>query len=168
MDAVSLAGTIGTWVAVFIAIVALVTIVGPLLVWVAARSDRSKALQAAGETDYSFVTKGFRYFSSDIRLFRRVRAPILTKEPDAAIIATVKWDISKYHDSRPRATWIQLAHLLRGYDVKFQRGDPLVIQNGKAFLPMHRVWILVIGLLGRYSVETKSRLTMPRNLSPGD
>jgi len=57
------------------------------------------------------------------------------------------------------------ARLLHGYDVKFLRGDTLVIQNGKAFLPMRRVWILVIGLLGRYSVETKSPLTKSWTLS---
>jgi hypothetical protein len=59
------------------------------------------------------------------------------------------------------------ARLLHGYDVKFLRGDPLVIQNGnlKAFLPMHQVWIVVIGLLGRSSVETKSPLTKSWTLS---
>ena len=156
MDKIGLAGTIGTWVAVFLALLALIAVVGPVLVWLASRSERSKALDIAGGAVQPFISKGFRFFGTNVRIFRRVRAPILTKEPDATLIAPVRWDPVRYNESKARATWVQLAQLLRGYGVQFSLGDDLMIQHGKAILPMHRIWILVIGLLGRYSPEGKS------------
>jgi hypothetical protein len=41
--------------------------------------------------------------------------------------------------------------------VTTESGDTLVIYRGKAILPVHRVWILIIGLVGRYTSK-ESRL----------
>lgn len=38
-----------------------------------------------------------------------------------------------------------------------ERGDNLVIYRGKAMLPVHRIWILIVGLTGRYTTR-ESRL----------
>jgi hypothetical protein len=165
MDKVGLAGTIGTWVAVFLALVALIAVVGPVLVWLAARSERSKALDIAGGAIQPFISKGFRFIGTNVRIFRRVRAPILTKEPDANFIAPLSWDAARYSETKSGATWAQLAQLLRGYGVQFSLGDDLIIHHGKALLPVHRIWILAIGLLGRYSPQTDIPLERKRTLS---
>ncbi|PVH91858.1 hypothetical protein DM02DRAFT_702588 [Periconia macrospinosa] len=121
-DRVSLAGTVGTWVAAFLALIALVAIIGPVMIWAAARTERNKALHDAGDTKQPFIGSGIHFVGFD-----------------------------------SRATWVQFASLLIAYGVTPERGDNLVIYQGKAILPVHRVWILVIGLIGRYTTK-ESRL----------
>jgi hypothetical protein len=49
-DPVALAGTIGTWAAVALAILALVGIIGPLLIWQASRDQRGILLSTLSLT----------------------------------------------------------------------------------------------------------------------
>lgn len=82
-DDLDLAGVIGTWVAAFLALVALVGIVGPILVWRASRTETQQALakvDAGMAESAGFVGKGIHVWPG-IRLFRRVRAPMLQHEP---------------------------------------------------------------------------------------
>jgi hypothetical protein len=152
-DRVSLASTIGTWVAAFLALVALIAVIGPVLIWAAARTERNKAIQDAGDAKQSVITSGIKFVGFDVRLFRRIHAPILDKMPDGP---TLVWDAARFTETKSRATWVQFANLLLAYGVAFERGNSLVIYRGKAIIPIHRVWILVIGLIGRYSTK-KSR-----------
>ena len=152
-DKVALTGTIGTWVAVFLALLALVAVIGPVLVWLAARTEKNRALHHAGDTEQSFISTGVHFIGLDVRLFRRVRAPILDKDP---MNPDPKWNIAHFTETKSRATWIQLANILLGYGVPLQRGNNLVIYRGRTLLPVHRIWLLVIGLSGRYSTTRKS------------
>lgn len=64
MDKISLAGTIGTWVAVFIGILALVGVVGPVLVWRASRTESQVALKAVDSglaENWGFMMKACSY-----------------------------------------------------------------------------------------------------------
>lgn len=153
-DRVSLAGTVGTWVAVFLALVALVAIVGPVTIWAAARTERNKALHDAGDTKQPFIGSGFHFVGFDVRLFRRIRAPILDRIPEKPVLV---WDKARFIETKSRATWVQFASLLLAYGVTAERGDNLVIYRGKAMLPVHRIWILIVGLTGRYTTR-ESRL----------
>lgn len=153
-DRVSLAGTVGTWVAVFLALVALVAIVGPVTIWAAARTERNKALHDAGDTKQPFIGSGFHFVGFDVRLFRRIRAPILDRIPEKPVLVL---DKARFIETKSRATWVQFASLLLAYGVTPERGDNLVIYHGKAILPVHRIWILIVGLTGRYTTK-ESRL----------
>jgi hypothetical protein len=159
-DPVALAGTIGTWAAVLIALLALIAVLGPILVWAASRTERNKALHAAGDANQPFIGSGFHFVGFDVRIFRRVKAPITDKVPDNFAL---QFDPGRYTETKSRATWVQFANLLRGYGATFLRGDNLCIHRGKAILPAHRIWILAVGLTGRYSArppQVRRRLTM--------
>jgi len=58
VDNLDLAGVIGTWVAVGFAVVALVGIVGPILVWRKTTSERYKAITAVRDVDNVFNIEG--------------------------------------------------------------------------------------------------------------
>lgn len=152
-DKVALTGTIGTWVAVVLALIALIAVIGPVLVWAAARTERNRALHHADDTNHSFISTGIHFVGLDVRLFRRVRAPVLDKNPEDPILI---WGATHFIETNSRATWIQLANILLGYQVPLQRGDNLVIYRGRVLLPVHRIWILIICLCGRYSTTRKS------------
>lgn len=96
-DRVSLASTIGTWVAVFLALVALIAVIGPVLIWAAARTERNKALHDAGDAKQSFIGSGIHFVGFDVRLFRRIHAPILDKMPDKPILV---WDMARFTETK--------------------------------------------------------------------
>ena len=161
-DKVALTGTIGTWVAVVLALLALIVVIGPVLVWAAARTERNRALHHADDTNHSFISTGIRFPGLDVRLLRHVRVPILDKDP---MNPEPKWDIAHFTESKSGATWIQLANILLGYGIPLQKGDNLVIYRGRALLPIHRIWLLVICLSGRYSTTRKSPLNPKRSIT---
>lgn len=47
-------------------------------------------------------------------------------------------------------SWIMFARTLNAYSIKVPLGGTLEIFYSQAWLPVHRLWILTIGLLGRY------------------
>jgi hypothetical protein len=75
MGSLDVMGVVGTWVAVGLALFALLGVVGPLLVWRASKSARNRALAKLDEkpsTSFGFVTPGLR-FGPGTRLFRRLQ-----------------------------------------------------------------------------------------------
>ena len=130
-----------------IALFALIAVLGPILVWAASRTERNKALHAAGDANQPFIGSGFHFVGFDVRLFRRVKAPVIDKVPQNLVLA---FNTARYTETNSRATWVQVANLLLGYGATFQRGDTLIMYRGRAILPVHRTWILAIGLTGRY------------------
>ena len=147
MDSLDLAGVIGTWVAAFFAIVALVGIIGPILIWRASRTDRHKALAAAAN-DNEFVTKGI-HAGPNIWLLQRVKAPLLKTAP-LLIDRTFVLDPNAFKEVTVETTWVILGHLIKAYGVTYSRGDSLEIRQDRAFFPVHKIWLLAIGLIGRY------------------
>jgi hypothetical protein len=97
-DSISLAGTIGTWVAAFLALLALIALVGPVMIWAAARTERNKALHDAGDTEQPFIGSGFHFVGFDVRLFRRIRAPILDRVPENPALV---WDRARFIETNP-------------------------------------------------------------------
>ncbi|KAF1950809.1 hypothetical protein CC80DRAFT_576495 [Byssothecium circinans] len=151
-DRVTLAGTIGTWVAVCIGLVALTAVIGPFLIWAAARTERNKALHDAGDTKQPFIGSGIRFVGSDVRLFRRISAPILDQMPENPVLV---WNTARFKGPNPEQP---------GF-ITFDKGNNLVIYCGTVILPVHRVWILIIGLIGRYSTKDSRPLRRKRNKS---
>ncbi|KAK5112678.1 hypothetical protein LTR85_011189 [Meristemomyces frigidus] len=148
-----LASTIGTWIAAFLAIVALVGVVGPLLVWRASKGSRNKALAAleAGTADSAgYVSRGIP-IGWNVRLLRRVRAPVLTKRPPVAG-QCLKWNSSQELPDKESPSWVKLGAVLDGYGISYRTGDCVIIDDDekKAVLPVARIWLLVVGMIGRF------------------
>lgn len=94
-DTTALLGTIGTWLAVFLAFVALIGLVGPWLLLQQIYSERNRALNLVRDVNQDFITKGFG-FSQEFRLFRKVRVPNLESR---------FWDSSTVVIPHPKECW---------------------------------------------------------------
>ena len=145
-----IAGTIGTWVAVGVAVVALIGIVGPVLIWLSSRTRRHKILDSIGYDTNGYLSRGI-HLGPNIFLGRRIRAPQLKQigstrpsQPE------LSWDPGSLKDFDTPASWVHLGALLTSYGVNFPQGDTLVMLGDSAYLPVHPSWILAIGLLGRH------------------
>lgn len=146
------ASTIGTMVAAFLAFIALAGVVAPILVWRASRTEKHKALDLLekGEAQNGgYITDGLRV-SSSIRLFRRVRVPMFQKGPDLPGM-TLSWNNNSVLVNKSSASWVQFSSAFRGYSASAELGDPLTIRAGKTWLPVHKNWIMILGLLGRFA-----------------
>ena len=231
-----LAGVLGTWIAVFFAIVALVGIVGPLILWREATSERYQAITAIKDVDNVFVSKGFP-ISPNVRLFRTVRVPKLEESKIAKKPREV-WTLNRIGNTRFHCGWAKLCQLIKAYNVtgdvgngktpllahlwdlvlgvlcrlgdrkdkgkvvsqgglvpghnmstrtldenseviegplslpsspeRYATGDALVIRNNKTLLPVHRHWILVLGILGRFGDrEDQGKVVSQGSVVPG-
>ncbi len=149
MGALDVAGVIGTWVAAFVAIVALVGIIGPILIWRASRTERHRALAAvSNDNNYDFISRGI-HAGPDIWLLQRVKVPLLHTAP-VTIDESFVLNVDAVKESTSPATWVSLGHLVRAYGVVYARGDNLRIYQARTFLPVHKLWLLAICLAGRY------------------
>ena len=79
MAALDIASVIGTWIAAFVAILALVGVIGPVLIWRASRTERNLAISAIDD-DNTFRSRGI-HAGPAIWLLQRMRAPILNTAP---------------------------------------------------------------------------------------
>ncbi|KAJ9602905.1 hypothetical protein H2200_012685 [Cladophialophora chaetospira] len=157
------ASAIGTWVAAFLAVVALVGVVGPILIWRATKTERHQALDAvdAGEAQNGeYITKGLRVTPS-IRLFRKVQVPRLQRAPSLEG-QKLEWNNQAVMVSQNSAGWVQFCKALQACKVSPLMGDTLVVRNGKMWLPIHKNWLLTLGIFGRFgSRPDEGKLPMP-------
>jgi hypothetical protein len=172
VDNLDLAGVIGTWVAVGFAVVALVGIVGPILVWRKTTSERYKAITAVRDVDNVFISRGFP-ISPNVRLFRTVKVPKL----DESIIAKTArevWRLNHIENIGIHCGWAKLCQLINAYNVtgdvkqRYPTGDALVVRSNETLLPLHRHWILVLGILGRFgNREVQGKVVSRGSVVPG-
>ncbi|GAB1312576.1 hypothetical protein MFIFM68171_02786 [Madurella fahalii] len=151
-EELDLAATIGTWVAASLALFAIVGVLGPFLIWRASKTERHQALDKLekGEAQNGgYISKGIPVTKS-IRLFRRVHVPLLQKAPELPS-ATLRWNMDASSVSQESASWVQFCLLLGGYGISSTLGDLLQIAGGRTWLPLHKNWILIIGIVGRYA-----------------
>jgi hypothetical protein len=148
MGSLDVAAVAGTWVGVGITLFALLGIVGPLLVLLQTRSDRYRALQAVDSKDTGYITPGWK-LCFEVRLFRKSNVPLLSKPPNTN--TTFGVPAQTKFDSSSSTAWVNLATVVEAYVSNIPRGDALVLGGfSSSSLPVHRFWLLAIGLLGRY------------------
>lgn len=170
VDALALWGTIGTWAAVLLALVALVGIISLWLVLRAGLSERNRALTAVQDRRQDYVTKGIG-FGREIRLRRKTKVPDLKPSFDipsdesplgisGTSVASLPWVTGGWNGTTCRTGWAKFCRLLDSYKtadtvdeekrVISGTNGKLVIYNTQTWLPVSRYWILIAGLLGRY------------------
>ena len=152
MAALDIASVIGTWVAAFVAILALVGIIGPVLIWRASRTERHLAISTIDDDDNIFRSRGI-HAGPGIWLFQRMRAPILTIAP-ASFEQSISLSLDAVKEPISSTNWVQFGILLQAYGVRYGIGDRIEIRNKKTHLPVHKSWVLFLGLKGRYSKRT--------------
>lgn len=144
---------IGTWIGAGIGIVALVGIVGPVLVWLASRTDRHKTLNAMGRDTNGYISPGW-HLGPNIYLGQRMKAPELRQMgPNAMPNGILNFDAASLKPFKTESRWVHFGALLEAYGMQFTKGGDILIKDGKTYLPIHPSWILAVGILGRYSSQ---------------
>ncbi|KAK8097540.1 hypothetical protein PG984_016679 [Apiospora sp. TS-2023a] len=157
-ESLDLVSTIGTWVGAGIGIIALIGIVGPALIWYASTRDKQKTLNEIGRENNGYLSRGF-HMGPNIWLGRRVRAPLLRNADSLKTFGVLpSLDASKIKTLQTETSWVLYGLLLEAYSIPFKKGDGLLVREKKALLAVHPSWILVIGLLGRFS-DRKNQLS---------
>jgi hypothetical protein len=157
-----LAGVIGTWIAVFLASVALLGIIGPVILLREIRSKYNRALNAVDDRQHRYISRGVR-ISKRSRIFRQINAPALSNPPELSREVLFRNDDAM--EPASNTGWIMFALTLKAYNIRFPTGDELILENDQIWLPVHRLWILGFGLLGRYGFRTdRGRELASRNM----
>ncbi|KAK3370589.1 hypothetical protein B0H63DRAFT_564710, partial [Podospora didyma] len=138
-DTTSLLGTIGTWVGVALALLALLGIVGPLLAIIASTTERQQALSQVHDKNQDYVTKGYG-ISTTNRYLRKVKVPTLFSYYAVRIPAADQpWTLHTIESTTCRTGWARLCRVLEAYDATLPSGEPT-----EASLCAHLFWILRI------------------------
>ena len=151
-----------------LALLALTAIIEPILIWKASKTEKQRALDALDHNlaeSGGFVTKGLEIWPG-IRLLRRIKAPNMTITPSLAE-ARLTWDTSSRQVSSASSSWVKLGLVLRAYHISSPRSDSLIIDDRKTLLPVHYVWLLLIGIFERFgkrSDEGKLPQQRPKGL----
>jgi hypothetical protein len=151
-EGVDIASAVGTWLAVVLALVALFGIIAPFLLWTTLRSERHIAHQAIDDPLHLFVSSGIRIWHNT-RILRRARVPRLTDIPQLPKEFNGQRKDDCLKDPPSITGWIGFCSALRAFSLpgsKNRNGD-LVVEGRQTWLPAHKLWVLVLGLLGRYS-----------------
>lgn len=155
MRSLELSGVIGTWAAVALALIALI---GVLPIYIGYRkrlSTWAKQIAKIDDPNQNFVAKGWPGLPGQ-RFFSRVQVPNLLDPPNIASIHIERKQFSGFwpRESQSHTGWVNFLNILRSYDaIKLDpRSDgELEIVDGELMLPIHRSWILLLGLVDRYS-----------------
>lgn len=150
MSSLEVAGVAGTWVAAGLAVIALIGIAGQIVAWRTSRTERYKAISAVGPVSYGFIGKGW-WAGPNTRIYRRISVPDIKDERYFASAGQV-WTYERYEhlsDSLRTSNWVHFGGLLKCYKFDLRYGNVLDIQGGRTFLPVHRSYLMAIGILGR-------------------
>ena len=142
VDTLNLLGVISTWIAALLAVIALLGILPAYFIYRATQTDRYLSLCDVDDPRGVYISDGF--FG-----FRKVKVPNLREGPDFGTLGFKNSPCSKYMSF---TGWANFATLLKTYGLKFSAvGDFLEFRAKQSFLPVHRGWLLLVGLKGRYA-----------------
>ncbi|KAF1974203.1 hypothetical protein BU23DRAFT_567711 [Bimuria novae-zelandiae CBS 107.79] len=144
-EPIDLASMIRTWVAAALAIIALFGVVGPWLVWRNLRSERNLALTTVNYRSSKFVSKGIRIKDRAYAL-KKVTVPYLSEPPKLRGFARKEGPIP---DIPSRTGWIALLETMDALSLPQPKGGELIFKDRDTWLPVHKLWLLVLGLLAR-------------------
>ncbi|KAF3022478.1 hypothetical protein E8E14_010448 [Neopestalotiopsis sp. 37M] len=152
-NGMDLAGVIGTWVAAFLAIVALVGVLPVVLLYRQSKTKKAQALALLDDPSGIYVTNTLRLGSLHYRKIGKV--PNLVSPPNTE---TLEYDPQWKRQLQNESTsgWINFSYVINAvFPNRDQSTDGddtnLVFQDGEAFLLVHRAWILVLAVLHCYA-----------------
>lgn len=168
-NALDLAGVIGTWVAVSLALVALLTLVPAYVLYKRSRTQVAKALSKVDDPSQRFVSSVFLF---GFLLRQTVRVPDLRDPPDLSIFENAKLENRPTADSLgPRKSttgWVEFAQIITAVfpGIRYGGSDLLDFADERTSLPVHNNWLLALGLLHRYSMRKDYGLPIGTAIEP--
>ncbi|CAN9320213.1 unnamed protein product [Alternaria alternata] len=162
---VEVASAVGTWLAAALALIALFGIIAPFLLWKTLRSERHFASRTIDDPLHLFISSGIPIWY-DTRIFRRTHVPRLTDIPQIPEGFNGQRKDECLKDRPSKTGWVGFCSALRAFSLpgSNDRRGYLIIEERQTWLPAHKLWILVFGLLGRYSNrEDKGQVVFERN-----
>jgi len=124
-DTVILLGTISTWIAVILALAALIGVVGPWKAVKAAYSDWNRALDEVHDTRQEYITKGYG-IGRTFRFLRRSKVPLLIPGtttyamynlPPLIPAVDGRWALEEIRPTKCRTGWAKICRLLEAYSI---------------------------------------------------
>ncbi len=110
-----------------------------------------RALAAIGDDNNRFLLRRVHVWPNTF-LLQQVRAPVLKNRPvfgDAAF----QWDRVAIRAFETPSTWVDLGATFTALGVDYPRGDALKIHQMSISLSVHPLWMLAIGIVGRFSLR---------------
>ena len=161
MGSLDLAGVIGTWVAAGLALIALLGVVAPILIWRASRTERHQAIVRIGLRNYGYVSRGIPVWPG-VRLWQTVRAPRINmakkfKDEEWNHFDMNRMRITNGEIADSPASWVSFGAFLGGYSVAFETDGDVAIKEGIAMLPVNKAFLMTFALVGRFSDEPNRR-----------
>jgi hypothetical protein len=172
-DQVALVSTIVTWVAVFLAVLALAGFLPAYLLIRASRQAKNWVIAAIDDPSAVFV-KGFRL--QLLRGPRKVKIPDLRAAPtfDAGQVPQLRGNTLRAQPElqakiSSSTGYIDLAHLFVGTftNLEFTDGlQALEFTETQSYLPTHRAWLLSLALKHRYAFREDFSLPVRSSADP--
>ncbi|RHZ50084.1 hypothetical protein CDV55_101199 [Aspergillus turcosus] len=155
-DSLNLLGVVGTWIAAVLGIIALAGILPVYVLYRQTQTDRHIALNKVHDPHKTYITAGYPLWPG-WRFFRSYRVPDLTDAPtwsQLTVAARRRCEGFGIHILRSLTGWVNFANVLQIYNIKpaGSKGK-LTFARQEALLPAHRGWLLLLGIIDRYSDE---------------
>ncbi|KAL4786808.1 hypothetical protein BJX76DRAFT_354809 [Aspergillus varians] len=136
-DTLDLVGAIGTWAAILLALLALAGIIPAYILYRVSQTNQYEALSVIDDRSHEYISKGYALLPGK-GFFRSTMIPNLA--------------------SPSLTSWVNFADILRAYGIDLPRDGKLKTSGTEALLPVHRSWILLLGLVDRYGRHKDSGL----------
>ncbi|OCK80709.1 hypothetical protein K432DRAFT_381931 [Lepidopterella palustris CBS 459.81] len=150
MSTLDVLGVVGTWVAVLLAVIALAGILPAYLLYQRSRTDRYLAFDEIDDKYGTSLSRGYELLPGK-RFFRKEFFLECTKAPDFNQIE-IRRDLTFFlrKDAYSLTGWVNFANILRFYKANLSSNGKIHVVQQEALLPVHRGWLLLLGLVDRY------------------
>ncbi|PKX96201.1 uncharacterized protein P174DRAFT_503380 [Aspergillus novofumigatus IBT 16806] len=149
-----LLGVVGTWIAAVLGIIALAGILPVYVLYRQTQTERHIALNKVHDPHKTYITAGYPLWLGR-RFFRSYSVPNLVDPPtwsQLTVVARRRCEGFGTHVLRSLTGWVNFANVLQIYNIKpaGSKGK-LAFARQEALLPVHRGWLLLLGIIDRYS-----------------
>ena len=156
-DTIDLLGLAGTWLAALLALVALAGIIPAYILYRESQTGHYEALSLIDDQLHEYISKGYTLLPGK-KFFRTVKVPNLTmppritagNQPPSQLRIQRKCDLLDREGSPSLTAWVNFANLLRAYSICPPFTGKIKVSGKESLLPVHRSWILLLGLVDRY------------------
>jgi hypothetical protein len=156
-DAIDLLGLVGTWLAAILALVALGGIIPAYTLYCESQTGHYEALSLIDDQLHEYVSRGYTLLPGK-QFLRSVKVPNLTvppritaeDPPSQQLRIQRECDVLDREGSLSLTAWVNFANVLRAYGICPPFTGKLKISGKVSLLPVHRVWILMLGFADQY------------------